>query len=170
MVDIRLESPADIARIHEVEAAAFGQPAEARLVDVLREDARPVLSLVAEQGGVVVGHVFFSPVSLEGAGAPSVAGLGPIGVDPAQQGRGIGSALVREGLARCPALGWQAVFLVGNPAYYSRFGFVLAAPLGFHYPNPVHDPVLQVAELEPGVLEGYRGLTHFHSAFDEAEG
>jgi putative acetyltransferase len=170
-VEIRPEAAGDRAAIHAVEAAAFGERSEADLVDALREAAHPYLSLVAAIGAEIVGHVFFSPVEIEfPADAPAAAGLGPIGVDPAHQGRGIGSALVRAGLERCRLHGWRVVFLVGNPAYYSRFGFELGRPRGFSYGNPVLDPALQVVELAPGVLEGCRGRVAFHPAFAEAEG
>lgn len=165
---IRDEVPADQGRVFAIHAAAFKRPHEAKLVDALRASARPQLSLVAEMEGEVVGHVFFSPVSIESSpSAPAVAGLAPVAVDPAHQNRGIGSALIRAGLPRCPQRGWHAVFLVGNPAYYSRFGFMLAAPSGFTYGNDLFDSVLQVFELTHGVLEGCRGRVRFHPAFAE---
>lgn len=152
--------------MHAVQSAAFGQAAEADLVDALRAAARPMLSLVAEHGGEVVGHVFFSPTRIEGAErAPASAGLAPLGVLPAEQGRGVGSALVREGLARCQGLGWRVVFVLGDPAYYGRFGFQLAAPLGLHYESPAYDRAFQALELEAGALHGWRGLVRYHEAF-----
>lgn len=168
-VETRREVPDDRARIFQVEAAAFSSPNEAALVDALREAAHPHLSLVALLEGEIVGHVFFSPVTMEARPEVRVAALGPIGVDPAHQGRGIGSALVRAGLEQCPGQGWGAVFLVGNPVYYSRFGFVMAPPLGFTYENPALAPALQVVELVAGTLEGAAGPARFHPAFAEAE-
>lgn len=167
MTRIRAERPSDRERVFEIQAAAFGQLDEAKLVDALRARARPQLSLVAESEGEIVGHVFFSPVSVESRGAPPVAGLAPVGVDPRRQRAGIGSALVREGLRQCPGHGWRAVFLVGDPGYYSRFGFALAEPLGFRYGNPLFDSALQVTELFRGALQGHVGPVHFHPAFDE---
>jgi putative acetyltransferase len=163
---VRPEAAADRERVFAVQSAAFGRPNEARLVDALREAAHPQLSLVAEAAGRVVGHVFFSPVSVGARGAPAASGLAPVGVDPAHQGLGIGSALIREGLRRCPSLGWQAVFLVGNPRYYARFGFVPAAPAGLRYLGEAFDPVFQVIELAPGALAGASGLVAFHDAFE----
>lgn len=163
---IRDERPEDHAVVHAVQAAAFGQEAEAELVEALRVDAHPRLSLVAEREGHILGHVFFSPVKIgHAADAPEFAGLAPVGVLPDEQGTGVGSALVRAGLARCQAMGWRAVFLVGDPRYYARFGFVLAAPLGFHYLSPAFDPALQVAVLEPGALDGIAGEVVYHPAF-----
>lgn len=154
--------------MHEIQQAAFGRPGEADLVDALRATAHPRLSLVAERKGELVGHVFFSPVALQGeAAAPACAGLAPLGVWPAAQGSGVGSALVREGLARCASLGWRAVFLLGDPAYYGRFGFELAAPRGFHYQSPAFDRGFQVRELAPGALAGWSGFVRYARAFDE---
>ncbi len=90
-----------------------------------------------------------------------------MGVLPELQRRGIGSALVREGLHQCVDLGWHAVFLLGDPAYYSRFGFVLAAPLGVRYRHESFDPAFQVRELAPGALQGCAGWAHYHEAFDQ---
>jgi len=170
MTTIRPERPADREAVYQVEAAAFGQTNEAELARVLNDTVTPVVSLVAEQDGAIRGHVILSPVSLTGDSADlPLGGLGPIGVLPDHQGQGIGGALVEAGLAGARALGWKAVFLVGNPAYYSRFGFVLAVPLGFTYGNPHFDPALQVIELEPGALEGASGRALFHPAFAEHE-
>jgi putative acetyltransferase len=164
---IRTETEADFARVFELQAAAFGRRNEAELVNALRRAAVPHVSLVAEEADIV-GHIFFSPVGLEGEpGAPPLGGLAPVAVEPAKQRRGIGSALVRAGLEACAPLGWRAVFLVGSPAYYSRFGFVAAAPLGFSYGDPQMDPALQLLELEAGAVSGQRGRVVFHPAFVE---
>ncbi len=169
LIRVRSEQPADGDRVFSIQEAAFDRRDEAELVAVLRASADPQLSLVAERAGRVVGHVFFSPVSIEsGTEAPACAGLAPVAVHPAQQGRGVGSALIRTGLERCSELGWGAVFLVGNPAYYSRFGFVLAAPRGLHYESEAFDPVFQVIELEEGSLGGSRGWVRYHEAFSRS--
>ncbi|NRA08004.1 MAG: N-acetyltransferase [Myxococcales bacterium] len=168
MIAIRAEVEADHERVLEIQAAAFGRQNEADLVEALRRSAHPMLSLVAEEGGGISGHVFFSPVGLDPpATAPPLGGLAPVAVEPERQGQGIGSALIRAGLERCPALGWQAVFLVGNPAYYARFGFELAAPTGLRYGDPRFDPVLQVLEFQPGALAACSGRLCFHPAFAE---
>jgi putative acetyltransferase len=171
MFEIRAEEDRDRERVHEIVATAFERRNEADLVENLRRSADPTLSLVAQEEGRILGHVFFSPVEIEGAAETlRVAGLAPLAVDPAHQGRGVGSALVRAGVAACPALGWQAVFLVGNPAYYSRFGFRLALPMGFTYGDPHMDAALQVMEGEAGVLSGVKGgRVRYHPAFADAE-
>jgi putative acetyltransferase len=163
-LEIRPERTSDHERVFAIQAAAFGRPNEARLVSALRGSVHPSLSLVAELDGRLAGHVFFSPLSIEG-GSPPVGGLAPVGVDPELQRRGVGSALIREGLRRSVEVGWRAIFLLGNPAYYARFGFVLAAPLGFHYRDAGFDAAFQVIELEPGALRSSRGLVHFPEAF-----
>jgi putative acetyltransferase len=166
-VRVRDERAHDTERTFAVVESAFGSRLEADLVNALRRSAQPQLSLVAEADGAVIGHVFFSPITIEADGpAPPAAQLSPVAVLPAWQRRGVGSALIRDGLDRCRALGWSSVFLVGNPAYYSRFGFRMAGPLGFTYPGP-HDPYLQLLELEPGALSGVRGRIRLHPAFAE---
>jgi putative acetyltransferase len=152
--------------VFALQAAAFGRENEARLVDALRASAWPRLSLVAERDGLVIGHVFVSPVEVEPARSVPAGGLAPLAVDPAEQSRGVGAALVRAALARAPELGWRAVFLLGDPRYYSRFGFSLAGPRGLHYRSEVFDRGFQVVELAPNALAGCRGLVHFHAAFE----
>ena len=160
---VRNETASDHDRVAAIQQAAFGRPAEARLVAALRGSATPWLSLVAELRGEVIGHVFFSPVTLEGSEAsPPVAGLAPLAVAPEVQGRGAGSALVRAGLSACLPLGWQAIFLLGDPAYYARFGFALAAPRGLRYESEAFDRGFQVLELVPGCLAGCRGWVRYH--------
>ncbi len=166
--DIRPERNADYVRVDAIQRAAFGQDGEARLVEALRKRASPCLSLVAESRGELVGHAIFSPVSIEGSGhPPPLAGLAPLAVAPEQQGRGAGSALVRAGLRACEKSGWQAVFLLGDPAYYSRFGFSLSAPHGLRYESETFDPAFQFVELVPGALSGCSGWVRYHEAFSE---
>ena len=127
MTLIRPERPGDEDGIRNVLADAFGRPGEAELVDRLRAEGDAAISLVAEEEGEVVGHILFSPVA-----APFRAlGLGPLAVAPARQQSGIGAALVRAGLERVRAGGWEAVFVLGDPAYYGRFGFSASAAAGF---------------------------------------
>jgi putative acetyltransferase len=166
---IRGEVRGDVPHVYEVEAAAFGQTLQAEIVDALRATAEPHLSLVATLGEHVVGHIFFSPATLASEPAVQAAQLSPLAVDPAHQRKGIGSALVREGLTRCRAMGWSLVFLLGDPRYYSRFGFMLAAPQGFTYGNPVADAALQVFEVSTGAVRKISGRVRFHEAFEVAE-
>ena len=124
---IRSERPIEIAAVNEVVAAAFARPDEAKLVACLRADGDAVISLVAVDGGKIVGHVMFSRMT---ASFPAL-GLGPVSVRPERQRSGVGSRLVREGLTRAQEGGWKAVFVLGDPGYYRRFGFDPALASGF---------------------------------------
>src|SRR5262249_42921261 len=121
---IRPETNADHEAIRHVNRLAFGQDDEARLVDALREGGFVRLSLVAEQGGQVVGHILFSdlPIITEAGTVPALA-LAPMAVLPEFQKRGIGSALVRGGLDECRQKGHKIGAVVGHPHFYPRFGF-----------------------------------------------
>lgn len=119
MPQIRPEAKQDQAGISALLTTAFGGPDEARLVDLLRADADLVLSLVADVAGTTVGHVAFSPLKAQG---PALA-LAPVAVHPALHGLGIGTALVRAALAAVPG---HTIVVLGDPNYYSRFGFTQA--------------------------------------------
>lgn len=124
---IRDEAASEADAIRELTRIAFsGMPysdgSEPAIVDRLRAAGALTLSLVAEKDDTVVGHVAFSPVTITGEDA-GWCGLGPISVQPELQGKGIGSALVKEGLARLRLLNAKGCVLAGNPAYYGRFGF-----------------------------------------------
>ncbi|MCQ4629794.1 N-acetyltransferase [Shinella sp. CPCC 100929] len=124
---IRPEQAGDIDAIRTLTETAFktaphADGTEHIIIDRLRAAGALTLSLVAEADGVVVGHVAFSPVMVSD-GSTDWYGLGPISVDPTRQGEGIGSKLVREGLSQLKALGASGCVLLGNPAYYGRFGF-----------------------------------------------
>ena len=124
---IRDEARADYSAVEALAERAFGGPGEARLVARLREDGDAAISLVGDEDGRIVGHVLFSPLR-----APMRAlALAPVAVAPERQRQGLGSALVREGLARARSEGWRAVFVLGEPAYYGRFGFSAALARGF---------------------------------------
>ncbi|MGY2004231.1 GNAT family N-acetyltransferase [Blastococcus sp. SYSU DS1024] len=163
---VRRERPADHASVHALHRAAFagtgtgaaragGEAPEARLVAELREDAGflPHLSLVAEDDGEVVGHVLATRGRLEPYGTP-VLGLGPIGVRPDRQGRGIGSALVHALVAVAEAADEWLVALLGAPAYYRRFGFVPASGLGIDPPDPAWGEHFQARLLRGDPLGG----------------
>lgn len=118
---IRYARPADHAAIAEVIAAAFGRADEAELVARLRADGDAIFELVAEEDGQVAGHIFFSRLwadrtELYGA-------LAPLAVAPARQSQGLGSTLVRRGIDCAREFGCHGLLVVGDPAYYGRFGF-----------------------------------------------
>ena len=162
---VRPEHEQDRSTIHDVTSLAFGTSAEADLVDTLRVEVQPVVSLVAEVGGVVVGHIMFSPVSLSESPALAVMGLAPMAVSPAHQRTGVGTALVREGLVQCRQQGAVAVVVLGHPDYYPRFGFAPASRFGIDSEYSVPDDVFMALELSPGALDGARGRIRYHPAF-----
>jgi putative acetyltransferase len=167
---VREERAGDRDAVFAVQAAAFGRPDEARLVDALRASVAPHVSLVAtpaEDPDTVVGHVFVSPVTLDTEPeATDLGGLAPVGVAPPLHGRGAGGALVRAALHAARGAGFRAVFLLGSPAYYGRFGFALAAPRGLHYASRDFDAAFQQIELDPRALAGRRGFVRYPAAFD----
>jgi len=133
-VDIGPEQSDEIEAIHRIHTVAFdGRTEEADLVDALRDGGDLLLSLVARRGGEVIGHIAFSRLIVETAEGP-VGGvaLAPISVLPEEQRAGIGSRLVESGL-QILADTEQVVLVVGNPAYYQRFGFSTA--VGKRYPS-----------------------------------
>ena len=120
---IRDAREADQTEICEVHRSAFAGEAEAELVDELCRIDASAISLVAECDAHIAGHVLFSAID-----APVRAlALAPVGVVPDCQSCGIGSALIREGLRRAEIGGWEAVFVLGDPTYYARFGFSVEA-------------------------------------------
>jgi putative acetyltransferase len=163
-VQIRLERPDDELAVRETNQQAFGTPAEATLVDRLRGSPESI-SLVATIGDRVVGHILFTPISIEPAARVRVAGLAPLAVRPENQRMGIGSQLVRAGLDHCRERGYAAVVVVGHPEYYPRFGFVQARTRGLKCEFPVRDEVFMALELNTGALAGVGGLVRYRPEF-----
>jgi putative acetyltransferase len=160
---IKSETDADVSAITEVTVTAFqtleiSHHTEQFIIAALRAAGALTVSLVAEADGRVIGHIAFSPVTISD-GTRNWYGLGPVSVLPEYQRRGIGSALIREGLSRLKALGAGGCCLVGHPEYYRRFGFENA-------------PGLVCEGVPPDVffalsLDGHvpRGIVEFHEAF-----
>ncbi len=162
---IRTEGERDCAAVYAVNAAAFETPLEANLVNALRQQAQPLISLVAEDEGAIVGHILFSPVSLTGYAGVKIIGLGPMAVAPSHQRKGIGSALVRAGVDRCKQLGFGAVVVLGHPEYYPRFGFSTSSRFGIGCEYDVPEEVFMVMELQSDYLRGRTGTIRYHAAF-----
>ena len=120
-VRVRPEGAADIATIRALNEAAFATSTEADLIEALRGHAEPIISLVADDAGTIVGHVLFSPVTLLGHEELKLMGLAPMSVLPTYQRGGIGSALVGAGLQRCAELGCDVVVVLGHPESLSPF-------------------------------------------------
>lgn len=160
---LREERQGDAEAIAAVTAAAFdGHPhsdgREPVIVAGLRAAGALRLSLVAEEGGEILGHVAFSPVTIAGADL-GWFGLGPVSVRPDRQGRGIGAALIRAGLAELRAGGAAGVVLLGEPAYYARFGFAAQAGLVLPGVPPAYFLALSFGGAVP------QGSVAYHTAF-----
>ena len=160
---IRSETVADIDAITEVTIAAFktlevSNQTEHFIIEALRAAHALTVSLVAEVDGRVVGHVAFSPVTISD-GSPNWYGLGPVSVLPECQRRGIGRALIQEGISRLKDLGARGCCLVGHPEYYRRFGFQ-------NIPGLVHEGVPEEVFFALS-LDGHipQGIVEFHAGF-----
>jgi putative acetyltransferase len=162
-LSIRDETAADAAVVEDIHRSAFRNDPhsvhnEHAIVNALRERGALTVSLFAEAQGVVVGHIAISPVSIDD-GATDWYGLGPVAVAPAQQGKGAGGLLVREALRRLRALGAAGCVVLGEPAYYARFGFAADAALAFPGPPAEYFQALHFAGPAP------RGVVRYDEAF-----
>ena len=162
---IRSEEARDRDAVRLVNERAFGGREEADIVEALHRANAVVVALVAEVGAAVVGHILFSPVTVEHSNNPPLVGLAPMAVAPGHQRKGIGSHLVREGLARCRAAGVDGVVVLGHAEYYPRFGFVPAVQFGLRCEYDVPADVFMALELTHDALRGVSGLVRYHAAF-----
>jgi len=157
------ETPDDREAIFTLTQAAFkdhphSQQTEGYITNALREAGALTLSLVARVDGRIAGHVAFSPVAISD-GSADWYGLGPVAVLPELQGRGIGAALIREGLARLKALGAAGCVVMGDPAYYARFGFARTPALT--YPGVPPEYFMAQVYTRPA-----QGDVAYHKAFE----
>jgi putative acetyltransferase len=158
MIDVRDESPRDWKAVYQVVSSVFGQSAEAELVEKLREAGDSAVSLVADEDGQIVGHVLLSKMD---APFPALA-LAPVSVIPAKQRSGIGSALVKRAVNRARSEGWAAIFVLGDPNYYERFGFEKEAAAGFTSPYAgSHFMVLKLSRSLPATTGELRHAPAF---------
>jgi putative acetyltransferase len=163
-IAIREERASDRAAVRAVVEQAFGSRYEADMVEQLHADGDVIAAFVAVADGRIVGHVLFSPLGIEGGpGSLVAASLAPLAVAPDRPGQGIGSALVCRGLEACRAASIDAVFVLGDPAYYRRFGFDSAAALRFETPFP--GEAFMALALKRGALDGAAGTVHYARAF-----
>ena len=168
MLTIRPETPEDSAAIRNVNQEAFGSSVEADLVEKLRSRQKHTLSLVATDGDKFIGHILFSPVTIESGNTSFEAlGLGPMAILPSYQNKGAGSQLVRAGLQECKSLGYEIVVVLGHAAYYPRFGFTPASTYGIKSEYDVPDEVFMVLELRKGALSGRSGVVKYQPEFNE---
>lgn len=164
MLIVRRETPADSEAIHRLVRDAFDDEATAGLVDNLRDNGCILLSMVVEDCGEVVGHVSFSPMTIEsGDRSCEAICLSPLAVTPGRQREGIGTTLTNAALDELRAMGGGAVFLLGHPSYYPRFGFRPAREFGVHYQDD--RDAFMALELRPGALDGVSGTARFAPEF-----
>lgn len=165
-LEIRDETPADAPAVRQVIVAAFKGSLEADLVERLRARRKIALALVATLGNVIAGHVMLTDVHLRGPGlTPRGTGLAPLAVRPAMQRRGIGAALARAAIARARDAGYGFMAVLGDPAYYRRFGFVAGASLGLACELDAPPEAFMALELAPGALAGSSGLVCYDAEF-----
>jgi putative acetyltransferase len=174
---IRRESSSDIADVRAVQVAAFraprfrepneiDEPGEAALLDALRlaREWIPSLSIVAMVNDEIVGHVVTTRGYVDDV---PVLGLGPIAVRPDTQGIGVGSALVHATVGAAEALDEPLIALLGDPVYYSRFGFVASTNIGIAAPDETWGPNFQVRTLSQ-YAPSIRGRFRYAAPFDHA--
>jgi len=165
MIEIRDERPEDYFAIRDVNVLAFGRSAEALLVERLRAANKAVISRVATIDQHVVGHILFSPVTVESAPTTfSGLGLAPMSVLPEFQNRGIGSKLVHDGLEACKGKGYDLVVVLGHINFYPRFGFLRASDHGLSNEYGALDAFM-VIELRQGALKAVGGLVKYAPEF-----
>ena len=163
---IRRSIDSDRAAIEAIHRSAFGQDQGEEIVELVNamfddDSTRPLLSLVAENGVGLAGHILFSAVRIQpGNQQVSARILAPLAVASDFQGAGVGAALIREGLQLLAEAGVDLVFVLGHPAYYPKFGFQTAASAGLQAPHPIppeHADAWMVQELRAGVIGSIAG-------------
>ena len=165
-MNIRKEIDLDIEKIWQVNVEAFDTELEANLINAIRKSGIPYISLVAEEGDKIVGHILFTPVELSGnKSGLRLMGLAPMAVVSKLQKKGIGSQLIKVGLENCLTEGYDAVVVLGHPEYYSKFGFLPSIQYGIKSEYDVPDEVFMILELENGVLNKKQGTIKYHEAF-----
>ena len=162
MMSIRAATPRDRAAIRSVEEHAFGQETEAGLVDALVAAGDAVVELVAEEEGQVVGHILFSRLHvMDGDRRFLAVALAPLAVEPSFHGTGIGGALVGEAHRRLKAAGETLSVVLGDPAYYGRFGYTVMEGFVSRYAGPY----FQALMLAPDAPKA--GRVSYPKAFDD---
>ncbi len=162
-IEIGEERPDDVAVVRELNRRAFGQDQEGNIVDALMANGATLLSLVATLNDRVVGHIMYSPVSIDGK--VRGAALGPMAVIPERQRQGIGSKLIEAGNQKLKDAGCPFIIVVGHADYYPRFGFRPASEHGIKCEWDVPDDVFMLLVLDQAKMEGVSGLAKYRHEF-----
>ena len=168
VIEIRFEQPKDIDEVRLLNDMAFDQPVEGRIVDKLRKSCKGILSLVAISNNKVIGHILFSPVTIETqSGVIEGMGLAPMAVSPELQSKGIGSKLVKEGLRIINNMKCPFVIVLGHEKYYPRFGFQRASKYGLKSQwEGTPDEAFMVIILNDSMMKGASGIVRYRDEFD----
>ncbi|BFT72175.1 GNAT family N-acetyltransferase [Paenibacillus sp. P36] len=167
---IRSEEMKDHQAVYQLNVEAFGhREDEAQLVERIRasEGFIPELSIVAEMNHQIVGHILLSKAHVVDEDKEhEVIALAPIAVKPDFQKQGVGAQLILEGIRKTKDLGYGAIFLIGHPSYYPKFGFVPARTFGFELKQfQVPDEVFMVCEIIEGYLKDWSGELRYPDSF-----
>ena len=167
MIEIRNEEPTDRDTVRHLNLTAFDNGLEAALVDKLRTSCKGYLAFVAVEDGTVVGHILFTPVTVDGSNVVGM-GLAPMAVLPSHQRKSIGSQLVRHGLEHLRQSGCPFVIVLGHPEYYPRFGFEVASRYRLRCQwEGVPDEAFMVAVLDDDALPKAGGVARYRGEFDD---
>lgn len=171
MISIRKEENRDRKLVSLIYKAAFGQPTEADLVEALHKSCPERLAMVAEEHGQVVGHILFTPATINTDNGEIITGMGlaPIAVTPDLQGQGIGSRLIKVGLSILKEQHCPFVIVLGHPRYYPRFGFAPAEQHNIRCQWPgVPAEAFMILIMKPEVLHQVNGVARYREEFNEA--
>ena len=167
---IRQEKPEDIKAIHTLNEQAFGALEEANIIDKLRDTCKGLLSLVAAEKNKIVGHILFSPATIEGKhGVVEGMGLAPMAVLPEMQRQGIGTQLVKKGIKYLERTKCPFIIVLGHPEYYPRFGFEIASKYGIKSQwEGVPDEAFMILWLDKSMMNRVSGIGKYKDEFTEA--
>jgi len=167
---IRQEKPEDIDDIHALNELAFGQPQEANIIDKLRINCDNLLSLVAVENEKIVGHILFSPATIEVQhGVIKGMGLAPMAVLPEMHRKGIGTQFVKAGIENLRKMQCPFVIVLGHPEYYPRFGFERALLYEIKCQwEGIPDVAFMILWLDKSTMDPVSGLAKYRDEFNEA--